>query len=142
MPCFYRFSISTGKYYVKTGINFCDLSFLKFFYLSKGLNFSKSLDKLRNNWWVKFLQINITSPLNIWNLPVKSVDNLCICWNISHPAYVVAVIMLIIFSVFWIFYMGIKFCNLEFSQGFIFAGLNFKNFFYNRKKQEIKDLQN
>lgn len=73
---------------------------------------------------------------------VKSVDNLCICWNISHPAYVVAVIMLIIFSVFWIFYMGIKFCNLEFSQGFIFAGLNFKNFFYNPKKQEIKDLQN
>ena len=38
--------------------------------------------------------------------------------------------------------MGIKFCKFKFSPGFIFAGLNFMNFFYNRKKQEIKDAQN
>ena len=42
----------------------------------------------------------------------------------------------------WIFYVGIKFCKFKFSPGFIFAGLNFMNFFYNRKKQEIKDAQN
>lgn len=49
-PCFYSFSISRGKYYVKKALNFAlfELSHI-FFYLSKGLNFLKSLDKLRDN---------------------------------------------------------------------------------------------
>ena len=59
----------------------------------------------------------------------------CICCCYYMP---------IILSVFWIFYVGIKFSMLKFSQGFIFAGLNFMNFFYKfiAKKQEIKDPQN
>ena len=47
--------------------------------------------------------------------------------------------MLIIFSVFGFSMWVLKF---KFSPGFIFAGLNFMNFFYNHKKQDIKDMQN
>ena len=44
--------------------------------------------------------------------------------------------MLIIFSMIWIFYMGIKFREDFYSRVFNFE------FFYNRGKREIKDPRN
>lgn len=138
-PCFYSFSISRGKYYVKKALNFAIWAFSHFFYLSKGLNFLKSLDKLRDNWWVKFLHINISSSLKIWNLPVKSVDNLCICWNISHiPAICCCYYMLIIFSVFGFSMWVLNFASLTSRQDLYLQVLISWIFFTITKNRTLK----